>query len=98
MKVRYDGAEDARLIPALGIVVRRGDVFECSPAVAGRAPSRRWLELQLSEIPAAVAALDHGLRVRLIDELIAEDAGEGLLAQWPWFVAVEPAKPGKVGE
>lgn len=98
MLVRYDGSEDSRVIPALGVTVARGEVFECPADVAGRAPSPRWLELQLVDIPAAVAALDHHLRCRLIDELIAEDAGDGLLAQWPWFVEVEAPRRGKGGE
>ena len=34
---------------------------------------------------AAIAALDHEKRCELVDELVDEDAGVGLLAQWPTF-------------
>jgi hypothetical protein len=89
MRLKYEGPIDEVDVPGVG-PVKRGATFECAPAVAGRHPSKRWLDLQLVEIPAAITALDHNLRVQLLDELVKEDCGEGLLAQWPSFVHAAP--------
>lgn len=95
MRIVYQGAEDAREIVGLGLIVKRGEAFECPDHIAGHYPDKRWLDLQLVDIPAAIAALDHPLRVQLLDELIECDPGAGLLAQWPSFVidAPEQAAP-----
>ncbi len=93
MRIVFTGPEDARVIPGFG-EVERGVPFDCPDGLAGRVPSKRWLELQLVDIPEAIAALDHKKRCLLVNELIGEDAGVGLLAQWPTFdhVAVKASK------
>ncbi len=93
MRIVFTGPEDARVIPGFGRV-ERGVPFDCPDGLAGHVPSKRWLDLQLVDIPAAIAALDHKKRCELVDELIAEDPGAGLLAQWPTFdhVAVKASK------
>jgi hypothetical protein len=92
MLVRYVGMFDEVEVEIAGraVVVKNGDTIDAPPAVAGRAPSERWLEVIESELPAVYT--DHAKRSALLDELVTLDAGEGLLAQYVNWAPVAPAK------
>lgn len=90
MRITYQGAEDARDVPEVGRVdangVRRGETVDVPAALAGRHPDKRWLDIQLVDLPAASAAGDLDRAAELQVELATLDAGDGLLAQWPNWV------------
>jgi hypothetical protein len=92
MKIKYVGPFDAVEVPVgpdRFVVVESGGVIDLPVALAGRPPSKEYLEL-VAELEKVHA--DHHARAAVIEQLAGVDVGEGLLAQpsnW------EPAAPAK---
>lgn len=71
----------------------RGGTVSVTDEQAGRPPTARYLEIQ-AELPLAQGPGDHARRHALVEELLSEDPGCGMLAQYDsWQLATTPEEP-----
>lgn len=94
MKVKYVGPFTAVEIVVGGqfVAVAQGEEIEVVAAIAGRAPSEKYLTLCADLLEHHT---DHARRSEIVEALAGADVGEGLLAQpdnWTAAVAKKETK------